>query len=270
MPVMPVVLQQTLFASVQAGENEGYQIAGSSPGVDADTRRELTAWGPSHDSLQPGVEDAGSINGHALADGRYCLSLTRTVSDEYSGRGRNVATWVLIAGADAIELCGRHPLRLLESALAAGWTRADVTEEISLIGKSQPVSLEALAQACTIFPAETLAALVEHAAGSQPLGILLDHDQRLLIDALFSLLPLDERMLVSFTTGLLPSAKRAFDLHVLAPQADVKNAFTRLFGGQIWNPTDLKAQAAGEIGRKMAELLVQQKWSEARRLVLAR
>jgi hypothetical protein len=265
---MPVVLQQALFASVQAGENEGYQIAGHSQGVDAATRRELTSWGPSHDSLQPGVGDAGSINGHTLSDGRYCLSLTRFASAEYSGRGRNVSTWLLIAGDDAVALCGHHPLRLLEAALAAGWTRADVTEEISLAGKSQPVNLEALAQACTIFPAETLAALVEHAAGSQALGVVLDHDQRLLIDALFSLLPLEERMPVSFTTGLLPSAKRAFHLHVLAPQTDVKNTFTRIVGGQMWNPTELKSQPAADHGHKLADLLVQQKWSDARRLVL--
>lgn len=268
MSAEPIILQQALFASVQAGENEGYQIAGHSAGVDAATRRELTAWGPSHDSLQPGFNETGSINGHTLADGRYCLSFTQTASDEYSGRGQNVATWVLIANADAVDLCGHHPLRLLESALAAGWTRGDVTQEITLVGRSQPVHLEAVAEACSVFPAETLAALVEQAGCAKALAVLLDHDQRLLIDALFSLLPIDRRESVSFTTGLLPSAKRTFHLHVLAPQTELKNLFTRLFGGQVCNPTDLKTQAVTEQSRKLAELLVLQRWSEARRLVL--
>jgi hypothetical protein len=268
MAVMPMIVQQALFSSVQAGENEGYQIAGHSAEVDANTRRELTAWGPSHDSLQPGASETGSINGHTLADGRYCLSLTRITSDEYSGRGANVATWLLIATADAFSLCGHHPLRLLESALAAGWTRVDAAQEISLIGRSEPVHLEGVAEACSVFPAETLAALVDNATGSKPLGVLLDHDQRLLIDSLFSLLPIGERASVSFTTGLLPSAKRPFQLHVLAPQTDVKNLFARLMGGQLCDPTDLKTHAVTDHGRKLAELLVLQRWSDARRLVL--
>jgi hypothetical protein len=264
----PIVLQQALFTSVQAGENEGYQIAGHSAGVDAAMRRELTIWGPSHDSLQPGFNETGSINGHTLSDGRYCLSFTKATSDEYSGRGQNVATWLLIANADAVGLCGHHPLRLLESALAAGWTRGEVTQEIALVGRSQPVHLEAVAEACSVFPAETLAALVEQASGPARLAVLLDHDQRLLIDALLSLLPIERRGSVSFTTGLLPSANRDFHLHVLAPQAEVKNMFTRLIGGQLCDPTALKAQAVTDQGRKLAELLVLQRWSEARRLVL--
>jgi hypothetical protein len=268
MSATPVALQQALFTSVQAGENEGYQIAGHSAGVDAAARRELTAWGPSHDSLQPGFSETGSINGHALADGRYCLSFTRGASDEYSGRGQNVATWLLMANADAMELCGYHPLRLLESALAAGWTRAEVTQEITLVGRSEPIHLEAVAQACSVFPAETVAALVEQVSCSEPLAVLLDHDQRLLADALFSLLPIAQRGSVSFTTGLLPSAKRPFRLHVLAPQADLKNLFTRVIGGHFCDPADLKTQAVSEQGRKLAELLVLQRWSEARRLVL--
>jgi len=268
MSVTPIVLQQALFASVQAGENEGYQIAGHSAKIDAALRRELTAWGPSHDSLQPGMAEAGSINGHSLADGRFCLSFTRIASDEYSGRGRNVATWLLIAGADAVDLCGHHPLRLLGSALAAGWTRVDVTQEITLLGRSQPVNLEALAQACSLFPAETLAALVERIGSAAPLGVVIEDEQRLLIDAMFSLLPLQQRAGVSFTTGLLPSAKRPFRLHLLAPQTEVKNLFNRVTGGQLCDPSDLKVQATTDAGRKLAELLVHQRWSEARRLVL--
>jgi len=212
--------------------------------------------------------EAGSVNGHTLTDGRFCLSFTRVASDEYSGRGRNVATWLLIAGADAVELCGYHPLRLLESALAAGWMRMDVTQEVMLLGRSQPANLEALAQACSVFPAETLAALVERVGSAEPVGVLIEREQRLLIDAIFSLLPLSDRTAASFTTGLLPSAKRPFHLHLLAPQTDVKNLFTRVIGRQLCDPSDLQVQATTDTGRKLAELLVLQRWSEAKRLVL--
>jgi hypothetical protein len=265
---MPVVLQQALFASVQAGENEGYQIAGHSEGIDAATRRELTAWGPSHDSLQPGAKDAGSINGHALADGRYCLSFTRASSDEYSGRGANVATWLLVAGADASELCGHHPLRLLEAGIAAGWTREDVTQEIALVGRSQPVHLEAVVEACGVFSAQSLAAMTELVHRPEPLGVLLEHDQRLLVDALFSLLPQDQRLAVSFSTGLLPSANRPFRLHLLSPQSEVKNLFTRTSGGKLCDLSDRNIKPSTDPGRRLAEALGEQRWSETRRLVL--
>jgi hypothetical protein len=157
---------------------------------------------------------------------------------------------------------------MLESALAAGWTRVDATQEVTLLGRSQPVNLEALAQACSIFPAETLAALVERVRSAEPLGVLIERDQRLLIDAIFSLLPLEQRAQTSFTTGLLPSAKRPFHLHLLAPQTEVKNLFTRVIGRQLCDPSDLKVRATTEAGHKLAELLVQQRWSEAKRLVL--
>jgi GTPase-associated protein 1 len=268
MGVMPIVLQQAVFTSLQAGENEGYQIASHSPGVGAETVRELTAWGPSHDSLQPEVGAAGSINGHLLSDGRYCLSLTRATSGEYSGRGANVESSLLIAATDGLALCGFHPLRLLEAALGAGWTSGDVKEEITLVGRSQSVNLEAISQACGIFSPESLAALVERVQDKTPLAVLLTNDQRLLIDALYSLLPPGVRSSVSFTTGLLPSAKRAFHLHLLKPQTELKHLFTRTTGGQLLELSDPELSPEKAWGRQLAEKLKSQQWSEVRRFVL--
>lgn len=267
MGAMPIVLQQALFTSLQAGENEGYQIAGHSPGVAGATHRELTAWGPSHDSLQAGVSES-SINAHTLSDGRYCLSLTRTTSGEYSGRGTNVATSMLIADREAVALCGSHPLRLLEAALAAGWTSGETSEEITLLGRSQPVHLEAVAEACGVFGPQTLAALVERVQRDEPLGIVLDQDQRLLIDALFSLLATELRPTITFTTGLLPSAKRAFRLHLLRPESDLKHLFTRVTGGQLLDLAAGELQPTTDGGQRLAELLSAQQWSQTRRFVL--
>lgn len=264
---MPIVLQQALFTSLQAGDNEGYQIAGHSSGVAGAAQRELTAWGPSHDSLQAGVSES-SINGHTLSDGRYCLSLTRTTSGEYSGRGVNVATSLLIADREAVALCGSHPLRLLEAALAAGWTSGETSAEITLVGRSQAVRLEAVAKACGVFAPQALAALVERMQRDEPLGIVLDHDQRLLIDALFSLAAIDVRPTISFTTGLLPSAKRAFRLHLLRPESELKHLFTRITGGTLLDLRAAELQPATDGGRKLAELLGAQQWSDVRRRVI--
>lgn len=268
MSAAPVVLQQALFTSLQAGENEGYQIAGHSAGVDAATRRELSTWGPSHDSLQSGGSEAGSVNWHRLSDGRQCLSLTRATSGEYSGRGAKIETSLVIAGSDAVTLCGHHPLRLLEAAMAAGWTTSPVTEEMMLVGRSQPVQLEAVSKACGIFPVPALAALVERLQQDEPLAVFLERDHRLLIDALFSLLPVEARPLASFTTNLLPSAKRAFRLHLLTQQAELKHLFIRVTGGKLLDLNDSQTQPATEQGGRLAELLAAQKWSDARRLVL--
>jgi hypothetical protein len=264
---MPVVLQQALFASVRSGENEGYQIAGHSPGIDAETRRELTAWGPSHDSLQSGRSENSSINGHSLADGRYCLSLTRATSGEYSGRGENVSTAILLAGDDALALCGQHPLRLLEAAMSAGWTSGDVAETVSLVGRAQATNLEAVAGVCGVFPAEAIAALVEYASGKEPLGIVLTHHQRLVIDALLSLLPLEVRRHVSFTTGLLPSAKRAFRVHLLAPHTELTHQFVRVTAGKLLDLLDPQVRPATDAGQKLAELLRGEHWSAVAREV---
>jgi len=89
-----------------------------------------------------------------------------------------------------------------------------------------------------------------------------------LIDGLFSLLTLDQRLAVSFTTGLLPSAKRPFHLHLLSPQTEVKNLFTRTMGGQLCDLSDRNTRPSTGGGQKLAEVLAEQKWSEARRLIV--
>lgn len=269
-----VVLEQALFTSLRSIENEGYQIAAHSAGVDDELCREITAWAPSHESLQPSMGETSSINAHQLGDGSLCLSLTRIASSEYSGRGQNVATWLLIAPAEALSMFGYHPLRLLDAALAAGWTSGHESSSqlssLTLIGRARAVNLEAVAQATSIFGATTLAALVERTALSERLGIVVEQNRRLLIDALFSLLPMAQRFRVSFTTGLLPSPRRPFGISLLGSQAEVQRAFRRTFsdGSLLDLAQPLPKTERTPAVQGLAQLLESERWCEIRRRVL--
>jgi hypothetical protein len=263
-----VVLEQALFASVRSGENEGYQVAAMSDGIDKPTHRALAAWGPSHDSLQSCASASGSINFHRLSDGRCCLTLTRATTGEYSGRGANVETWMLIAGQEALSMFGSHPLRLLDAALMDGWTTKEANRPVPLQGRARPVNLEAVAAACRVLPPEALAAMVERTTENEPIGIVTSQHQRLIIDALFSLLPFEQRQDVSFTTGLLPSVNRAFRLHLLMADAEVTAQFARTTGGELLIPSQT-ARPHTEQGKELAALLAAQRWCEIRRRVLA-
>lgn len=263
-----VTLEQALFTSLQSGQNEGYQIAGHSPGLTPAWRRELTAWAPSHDSLQPGATEIGSINFHMLADGAGCLSLTRPASEEYSGRGTNIATWMLVAAREALATFGSHPLRLLDAALAAGWTHSgNDFPALELVGRAREVNLEAICAACDSFEPEALALIVDCLRREQPVGVTVARPVRLVVDAVLSLLPLEARWEASFTTGLHPTMKRTFRLHLLTPLPEVTSQFTRAINGQIVDPH----RSPGKLSKpaqELAGMLKQQRWCELRRRVL--
>jgi hypothetical protein len=267
--MIAATLEQALFTSVRTGANEGYQISEHSSGIDAATRRELSTWGPSHDSLQSDSGQPCSINLHTLVDGRCCLSLTRAASPEYSGRGANTSTWMLLAQADALAMFGHHPLRLLDAALTAQWTNLPATAPLSLVGRGRSVNLEAVAQASSLFGPATIAAMVDAALSKTALGIVISGRTRLLIDTLLSLIPLDLRGAVSFSTGLIPSLQRRFQIQCLLPHAELQQQFVRTAGGMIVDPTSAGTQPTTEGGRDLARLLEQQRWCEVRRRIVS-
>src|SRR5687767_10621746 len=80
-------LEQAIFTSVKSSRLDGYQLAAASPGITPDVSKELTIWGPAHDSLWDTRRDARSVNFFPLASGDYCLSSTTIAGEEYSGRG---------------------------------------------------------------------------------------------------------------------------------------------------------------------------------------
>src|SRR6478752_2518834 len=59
-------IEQAIFTSIQSSRLDGYQLAAASPGITDELARELTVWGPAHDSLWDTRRDARSVNFHAL------------------------------------------------------------------------------------------------------------------------------------------------------------------------------------------------------------
>lgn len=271
----PAILDQALFTSTRSADNEGYQIACRSAGIDDATARELTAWAPSHDSLQDSLVELESINAHLLGDGRWCLSVTRYANDEYSGRGRNVATWILLAEAAAMEMFGYHPLRIIDAAVAAGWGTASADEsghlpDITLAGRGRVVNLEAVALVCAQYGAQALAQAVDAVEHSGHLAIAFDGRRRIMIDALLSLVPVYDRPTITFTTGLTTSRRRPFRLHLLSRSEEGLRTFQRTFSGEMINLHQSidKKTLLSDRAKELAELLEAQRWCQLRRQVM--
>ena len=115
------VVQQAIFTSAKTDRSAGYQILAASPGIAEFDRRELAAWGPSHDSLLDSGPDAVSVNFFPLPSGSFCVSRTTPAGWEYSGRGgHRIYTHCLIASPEVLRQFANHPLLLLGAAMAGG------------------------------------------------------------------------------------------------------------------------------------------------------
>jgi GTPase-associated protein 1, N-terminal domain type 2 len=268
------IFEQAIFTSCQSSDNEGYQIAAASPGIDAATSKELSAWGPAHDSLHPRLPATGSVNVHPLSEGRTCISVTRNDDDEYSGRGIRVTTHLLIADAPTLARFGNHPLRVLDAATAAAWPAQSQgkrkLDRLTLTATSRSVNPDTLARATRIIGGIGLTAVLHALARSQHLGLVVPHSRQLLLDAIYSSLPIAERPKLSATTGLLPSLRRPYQLHVLPADGTLHRSFERMFQASILDLTQPILAAdlpRGEPWSRILALLSDERWSDLARLI---
>ncbi len=258
-----IVFEQARYTSACSESNEGYQLVEASEGIKSVMQRELAAWAPSHNSLQPDV--ASSLNGHTLADGSYCLSFTRCEQQEYSGRGRNFETRLLLASPETMARFGNHPLRALDAAQAVGWgTPVCDGQRLQFAGGSPLPHLMEVAQATQQCGVPLLTSLVELALGEEAFAITRTASARLLLEALFSLLPHEQRLKLSFTTGLAPSPRRPFRFHFLQPEREVEQEYRRTHAGILLHASDSSVNSLH--AQRLQELLENQQWSAASRL----
>jgi hypothetical protein len=266
-----VTLDQALFASVRSAKNEGYQLVARSDGIDDALTREISAWAPTHDSLPEGDRELECVSLHVLDDGRWCLALTRSSGIEYSGRGRNVATWMLIADSLAIDAFAAQPFRLLDAAAMLPWPGWEVESpgavpQLELLAGRSRLNLQAVSLACTRYGAAAVASAVDAVlVASGPLAILAERNRRQLLDALLSLLPYDRCLNLSFTAGLACSPRRPFALHVVSGE-DQLRSFRRTFKGDV---LDLRSPVAATLQSSYAselhQLLRTEMWSQLAR-----
>src|SRR5687767_2038023 len=114
-------LEQAVFTSIKGPRLDGYQLAGASSGIAGELAKELTVWGPAHDSLWDTRQDARSINFHPLSTGDYCLSSTTLAGEEYSGRGGGrVYTQMIVVPRDLLPRFANDPFLILRALAASG------------------------------------------------------------------------------------------------------------------------------------------------------
>lgn len=216
-----VLVQQAIFTSVRSGRNEGYQIASCSPGVSRQEQRELSQWGPSHDSLYDELATAESINCHQTVKGEFCVSQTVLAGREYSGRGGlRVYTHMFLVPGELLRRFGNSPFRVVESLLVSGRlaVRDDATaplEPVPLVGRGSLVNTANLEHVAGKLGPHKLASLVNAAINTRMLGVSSHVSGKRLFTALLDLLPPSLRSSYSLTTGLKASASRQYRLVML-------------------------------------------------------
>lgn len=211
-----VVIEQTIFTSAQTARGDGYQLVAHSPGLSLPDQRQLTAWGPSHDSLVESSGDAASVNFLRLASGNYCVSRTTPAGHEYSARGgTNVYTQFLVIAPDDFARFGNHPFAVLNAAFAQGSLRPhesvpDRLEPITLAGRAAAADAAEIERLAADIGTAWLGAIIEAALANESLLLWGAAAKPRLLPGLLYCLPPECRGEFSFSTGLKQSARRPY------------------------------------------------------------
>jgi len=232
-------LEQAIYTSIRSERLDGYQLAASSDGIGDELAKELSTWGPAHDSLWSAEPGGVSINFHPLASGKFCLSRTTLSGAEYSGRGGGrVYTQLLVLTDDALSRFANDPFLVLQAVEAAG--RLVVFDQtpaslptIPLLGRASSSPTERLEALAEPFSADLIAELAAAFLDDAPVAVVTNvPSERLFHAALNRLLPQD-RLGVTFTTGLRPSPRRPFRVTTLPSDPSLVRQSQRLTGGKV-------------------------------------
>ena len=209
-----MLIEQAIFTSAQTDRAQGYQLLSRSPGLTEADARELSVWGPSHNSLLDEASAGASTNFFRLASGSYCVSRTTIAGNEYSGRGgESVYTQFLIVPPETMAKFANNPFAVLRAAMASGviCVHEIVPEELEpvrLSGRAPVVDLTLMAQLARDPGPAAVATMIQAALASERLAIFADTPSELLIAGLINTLPVECRTEFSFTTGLKFSPSR--------------------------------------------------------------
>jgi len=240
-------VEQAIFTSIKSERLNGYQLAATSPGIKSDQAKELTLWGPAHDSLWNTLPGTRSINFHPLAGGEYCLSCTTLAGSEYSGRGGGrVYTQMFVLPTELLARFANDPFLILRALDAAG--RLIVLEEVAaklsplpLVGRCDQVDSQAVSQVLDEIGITRFDEILAALGGTATVGVTASSPVERLFQSLLHALPLEDRLSISFTTGLKHSPRRPFKLFTLPGDGSTIRQSQRLSGAHI---VDLTAAAA--------------------------
>jgi hypothetical protein len=232
-------LEQAIFTSVRSERLDGYQLAARSSGVTEELAKELTGWGPAHDSMWVNEAGATSVNCHGLSEGRVCISLTTLSGAEYSGRGGGrVYTQMLVLPREGLAKFAGDPFLVLRALAASGrmFVYDQVPKDlptIPLIGRASGQQPDFVADVVHKAGAETIAELTEAVTGSQAVNVITDLSVERLFQALLYHLEPSERLDLSFTTGLKPSSRRPFKLSIVPDDPSLVRQSQRMHQGRV-------------------------------------
>jgi hypothetical protein len=232
-------LEQAIFTSIRSERLDGYQLAARSSGVTDEIAKELTSWGPAHDSLWISDPGATSVNFHGLADGQCCISHTTLSGAEYSGRGGGrVYTQMIVLPREGLARFAGDPFLVLRALVASGrmivydQVPRDLTT-IPLIGRAGAGQPDWAADIVAKAGAETIAELTDAVVGDAPVTVITDLVVERLFQTLLHLLEPAERLDVSFTTGLKPSSRRPFKLSIVPDDPSLVRQSQRMHHGKV-------------------------------------
>jgi hypothetical protein len=240
-----VLIEQAIFTSAQSDHAVGYHLVARSPGVEERDARELTVWGPSHESLESSEATATSVNFFRLPSGAYCVSKTQISGEEYSGRGLRTYTNCLIVPAQVLLRFANNPFAILRAAWAKGLLR--VCEHVpaqlvpfQLAGRASPVDEGLIGQFVEQCSGEAIGQAIESLLGDKPLILIGTTRPEATVAGLLSLFPVSCRRELPFSTALKYSPRRPFHLLVASQEtAELR----RLYRQQLVSVVDLGAAA---------------------------
>jgi hypothetical protein len=232
-------LEQAIYTSVKGSRLDGYQLAAASSGIGETVTRELTAWGPAHDSLWDTRRDARSVNFHPLITGDYCLSCTTLAGEEYSGRGGGrVYTQMFVLPHEVLVRFAHDPFLVLRALAAAGRLVVhdkipDQLPTVPLLGRSDKPGSSLISQVVEEVGGKVFGDLVNTVATAPSVAVVTSgHVEQLFQAVLHSFSP-EDRLTISFTTNLKDSPRRPFKLFVLPNDPSIARQSQRHRGAKL-------------------------------------
>lgn len=256
-----MTIEQAIFTSAETAQGDGYRLVAASAGLSADEAHELSAWGPSHDSLLDSGPSATSVNFHRLASGRYAVSKTSHAGSEYSGRGgMRVYTQFLILAPDDLARFANNPFAVLRAAAAQGRMQPleripPKLEALRLSGKSPAVDHSLLTDALGALGVDQLVALVDAAISNEQLLLIGGRERQQWIAALLNCLPVECRSEFSFSTGLKPSPRRPFRIISMAADSPEARRIARSQGAGVFPTNESTRTANSAWARYLRQIL---------------
>jgi len=240
-----MLVDQAVFTSVRTDRRAGYQLAAVSPGINDTEARDLSAWGPTHDSLFDITPTGRSLNFHPLSTGRFAVSWTAPTGVEYSGRqGPCISTQFFVFSPETFDALGNNPFCVLERLLEAGHLKLPVPlpprlPALQLSARPVPSASMLVRRTVEDWGAWELATLVHMAVHENAVALNAMATPEPLLAAMLSLVPATIRPTMTFVTGLRASASRPVRLFVLPPESVEQRRVVRQTRAVIWDPERL-------------------------------